>query len=159
MTEERPEHTTSGPNPEHGQSQGPTSKTTPIDDQVAFDEEARLEEIDEGRAAAILAYVPFGCFVALVRFRDNAFARRHGVQGLMLTFFEVLAGLFLIPRISEYFWVTVVFACLAAAVTGIYFALQGREWKVPFVGEWFAERFNLEATLPKSLRDDDNSTL
>ncbi|MBD3297788.1 MAG: hypothetical protein GF341_03955 [candidate division Zixibacteria bacterium] len=155
MTDERPEQTPPGESTDNERTEEPQSESAPIDDQVAFEEEARAEEIDEGRAAAILAYVPFGCFVALVRFRDNAFARRHGIQGLMLTFLEVLAGLFLIPRISEYFWVTVVFACLASAVTGIYFALQGREWTVPFVGEWFAERFNLEATLPKSMRDDD----
>lgn len=106
-------------------------------------------DIEEGRAPAILAYVPFGCFVALVRFRDNPFAMRHGKQGLMLTFFELLAGLFLIPRLSEYFWVTVVFACLASAVTGIYNALQGREWTVPIVGKWFEEHLD-EDQLPKS---------
>lgn len=146
------------PPPESEQGRNHIGDTPPLDDDVVFDEQARAEEIDEGRAAAILAYVPFGCFVALVRFRDNAFARRHGVQGLMLTFFEVLAGLFLIPRISEYFWVTVVFACLASAVTGIYYALQGREWKVPFVGEWFAERFNVDANLPRALRGDDDGS-
>lgn len=110
------------------------------------------DDIDEGRAAAILAYVPFGCFVALVRYRDNPFAMRHGKQGLLLTFFELLAGLFLIPRLSEYFWVTVVFACLASAVTGIYNALQGREWIVPIVGKWFEEHLD-ENQLPKSSDD------
>jgi len=103
----------------------------------------KAEEIEEGRAAAILAYVPFGCFIALVRFRGNSFAVRHGKQGLMLTFFEFLAGLFLIPRLSEYFWVTVVFACLASTVMGIYNALQGREWVVPIVGQWFEERLDI----------------
>ncbi len=112
------------------------------------------EDIEEGRAAAILAYIPFGCFIALVRFRDNPFAMRHGKQGLMLTFFELLAGIFLIPRLSEYFWVTVVFACLASAVTGIYNALQGREWTVPIVGQWFEDHLD-EDQLPKS-SDDSN---
>ena len=111
------------------------------------------EEIEDGRAAAILAYVPFGCFIALVRYRDNKFARRHGVQGLMLTFLEVLAGLFLIPRISEYFWVTVVFACLASAVMGIYRALQGRPWTIPFAGEWFANHVNIDAAISRAADD------
>ena len=110
------------------------------------------EEIEEGRAAAILAYIPFGCFIALVRFPDNAFAMRHGKQGLMLTFFELLAGVFLIPRLSEYFWVTVVFACLASAVTGIYFALQGRIWTVPIVGKWFEERVDI-SNIPNADED------
>jgi uncharacterized membrane protein len=108
------------------------------------------EEIEDGRGAAILAYLPFGCFVALVRHRDNAFAVRHGKQGLLLTFAELLAGLFLIPRLSEYFWVTIVFACLASAVTGIYYALQGREWSIPVVGEWFEKRIQVN----KYIRDD-----
>ncbi|MBI3872889.1 MAG: hypothetical protein HY304_07425 [candidate division Zixibacteria bacterium] len=103
----------------------------------------KQEEIDEGRGPAILAYVPFGCFVALVRFRHNPFAVKHGKQGLMLTFLELLAGLFLIPRLSEYFWVTVVFACLASIITGIYHAVQGREWSIPIVGEWFEKRIEI----------------
>jgi uncharacterized membrane protein len=113
------------------------------------------EDIEEGRAAAILAYVPFGCFVALVRFRDNPFAMKHGKQGLLLTFFELLAGIFLIPRLSEYFWVTVVFACLASAVTGIYFALQGLEWTIPIVGRWFEDHVDID-NIPRSTNDTDN---
>lgn len=112
-----------------------------------FPELVLSDEVEEGRGAAILAYVPFGCFVALVRHRDNAFAVKHGKQGLLLTFLELLAGLFLIPRLSEYFWVTVVFACLASAVTGIYFALQGRDWTIPIIGEWFEKRIQLDRYL------------
>jgi hypothetical protein len=113
------------------------------------------EDIEEGRAAAILAYVPFGCFVALVRFRDNPFAMKHGKQGLLLTFFELLAGIFLIPRLSEYFWVTVVFACLASAVTGIYFALQGVAWTIPIVGKWFEDHVDIDR-IPGTVDDTGN---
>ena len=110
----------------------------------AFDEQTPLsEEIEEGRAPAILAYVPFGCFIALVRYRHNAFAVHHGKQGLFLTFCEMLAGLFLIPRLSEYFWITVVFASLASTVTGIYYALQGKDWSIPIVGKWFDEHMKI----------------
>lgn len=107
----------------------------------AFEERYEREQIvDEGKGAAILAYVPFGCFVALVRYRDNPFAVKHGKQGLVLTFMELLAGLFLIPKLSEYFWVTVVFACLASIIGGIYHAVQGKEFTIPVVGEWFDKR-------------------
>ena len=126
-----------GPPPEDAQAAPETGDVSPAIGS------RKAEEIEEGRAAAILAYVPFGCFIALVRFRDNSFAVRHGKQGLMLTFFEFLAGLFLIPRLSEYFWVTVVFACLASTVMGIYNALQGREWVVPIVGQWFEEHLDI----------------
>jgi len=101
------------------------------------------EEIEEGRAPAILAYLPFGCFIALVRYRHNAFAVRHGKQGLFLTFCEMLAGLFLIPRLSEYFWITIVFASLASTVTGVYYALQGRDWTIPIIGKWFDEHLKI----------------
>lgn len=131
-----------------------SERTFPEDDPLA---PTLDEEVEDGRAAAILAYVPFGCFVALVRYRDNKFARRHGVQGLMLTFLEVLAGLFLIPRISEYFWVTVVFACLASAVMGIYRALQGRSWTVPFAGDWFANHVNIDAAISRAADDVDRN--
>ncbi|HUU45818.1 MAG TPA: hypothetical protein VM118_08795 [Acidobacteriota bacterium] len=103
----------------------------------------REEIVDEGRGPAILAYVPFGCFVALLHYRENPFAIRHARQGLLLTLLEVLAALFLIPRLSEYFWVTVVFACLASVIVGIYHAVQGKEWTIPFVGKWFEERVNV----------------
>ena len=44
------------------------------------------EMIEEGRAAAILGYVPFLCFIPLIRMRHNKFAYRHGKQGLFLFF-------------------------------------------------------------------------
>ena len=78
----------------------------------AFEERYEKEqEIDEGKGAAILAYVPFGCFVALVRYKDNAFAVKHGKQGLVLTFFELLAGLFLIPKLFLWIMNLKLFAC------------------------------------------------
>lgn len=110
----------------------------------AFEERYEQEqEIDEGKGAAILAYVPFGCFVALVRYRDNAFAVKHGKQGLILTFLELMAGLFLIPKLSEYFWVTIVFFCLASLIGGIYHAVQGKEFRVPMIGDWFDKRIDV----------------
>lgn len=110
----------------------------------AFEDRYEKEqEIDEGKGAAILAYVPFGCFVALVRYRDNAFAVKHGKQGLLLTFLELLAGIFLIPKLSEYFWVSVVFFCLASLIAGIYHAVQGKEFKIPIVGDWIDKRVDV----------------
>jgi uncharacterized membrane protein len=143
MDTQQPDLTHTGaPEPAAGAST--PGDTAEVDSFTEF--EARYEkqeEVDIGRGAAILAYVPFGCFIALVRYRDNKFAVRHGKQGLLLTFLELLAGLFLIPRLSEYFWVTVVFACLASIITGIYHAVQGREWTIPIVGEWFEKRVNV----------------
>ncbi len=94
-----------------------------------------VQEIEEGKAAAILAYVPFMCFVPLIKMKQNRFALQHGKQGLILFFIEIIALIFLLPKISDLFWGFVIIASLAVAVTGILYAVQGREWKIPFVGD------------------------
>ena len=94
-----------------------------------------VQEIEEGKAAAILAYVPFMCFVPLIKMKQNRFALQHGKQGLILFLIEIIALIFLLPKISDLFWGFVIIASLAVAVTGILYAVQGREWKIPFVGD------------------------
>jgi len=100
-------------------------------------ESSRSEEemIQEGKAAAILGYIPFMCFVPLIKMKDNPFAVKHGKQGLVLFFIEIIAVIFLLPKISELFWGMVIVLCLVAALSGILYALQGKEWKIPLVGE------------------------
>jgi len=100
-------------------------------------ESARSEEelIQEGKAAAILGYIPFMCFVPLVKMKDNPFAVKHGKQGLILFFLEIIAAVFLLPKISQLFWGMVIILCLVSALAGIMNAVQGKEWKIPFIGE------------------------
>ncbi len=93
------------------------------------------QEIEEGKAAAILAYFPFMCFVPLVKMRHNRFALQHGKQGLILFFIEIIALIFLLPKISDLFWGFVLIACLGVMLAGILYAVQGREWKIPFLGD------------------------
>lgn len=92
------------------------------------------QEIEEGRAAALLAYVPFMCFVPLLKMRHNRFALRHGKQGLVLFFVEILALIFYIPFISQHFWAFVLILALLASIYGILQVLQGRDWKLPLLG-------------------------
>jgi uncharacterized membrane protein len=82
------------------------------------------------------------CFVPLVKMKDNPFALRHGKQGLILFIIEIVAVIFLLPKISAVFWTAVIVLCLAAAVAGVFFALQGQEWKVPFIGD-LADKFKI----------------
>lgn len=93
------------------------------------------ETVDEGRSAAILAYIPFLCFVPLTKMRDNKFALHHGRQGLVLLMLEILAVLFLIPKISSYFWTLVIILCAGSAIAGILFAVQGKKYKLPYIGD------------------------
>jgi uncharacterized membrane protein len=93
------------------------------------------ELIQEGKAAAILGYIPFMCFVPLVKMKDNPFAVKHGKQGLILFFLEIIAAVFLLPKISQLFWGMVIILCLVSGLAGILNAVQGKEWKIPFIGE------------------------
>lgn len=114
------------------ESEEKTKATTEIE----MDEEAKKKMIEEGKAAAMLGYIPFMCFVPLIKMKDNPFALRHGKQGLLLFIIEILAVIFLLPKISDLIWTFVIVLCLAAAVAGIIFSLQGQEWKIPFIGDW-----------------------
>ncbi|MGB8656560.1 MAG: hypothetical protein WCE90_02095 [Candidatus Zixiibacteriota bacterium] len=100
-----------------------------------MDEETKKKMIEEGKAAAILGYIPFMCFVPLIKMRDNPFAVKHGKQGLILFVIEIIAAIFILPKISDIFWGMVIILCMACAVAGIFFALQGQDWKIPFLGD------------------------
>jgi len=104
--------------------------------QKETDEEARKKMIEEGKAAAMLGYIPFMCFVPLIKMRDNPFAFRHGKQGLILFIIEIIAVIFLLPKIGDLVWTVVLVLCLAAAVAGIVLSLQGQDWKIPIIGDW-----------------------
>lgn len=99
------------------------------------EEEKKKKMIEEGKGAAILGYIPFMCFIPLIRMRDNPFALKHGKQGLILFIIEIAAVIFLLPKIGDLIWSMVIVLCLACAVAGIFFALQGQEWKIPFIGD------------------------
>jgi uncharacterized membrane protein len=93
------------------------------------------EMIEEGRAAAILGYVPFLCFIPLIRMRHNKFAYRHGKQGLFLFFIEILAVFFMIDVISNLFWGVLLILAVGSAIFGIIYAIQGKEFTIPFIGD------------------------
>jgi fumarate reductase subunit D len=112
-----------------------TTEKTKKTAEAEIDAEKEKEMIEEGKAAAILGYVPFMCFVPLIKMKDNPFAVKHGKQGLILFIIEIIAVIFLLPKISDLFWGMVVVLCLVSAVAGIYFVIQGKDWKIPFIGD------------------------
>jgi fumarate reductase subunit D len=98
--------------------------------------------IEECKAAAILGYIPFMCFVPLIKMKDNPFAVKHGKQGLLLFITEILAVLFLLPKISDFFWSAVIILCVILALGGILNAIQGKAFKIPYIGDW-ADKMNV----------------
>ncbi|UCG62632.1 MAG: hypothetical protein JSV52_04935 [Candidatus Zixiibacteriota bacterium] len=90
---------------------------------------------EEGRMAAIMAYIPILCFIPLLNMKDNKEAHFHARQGVLLFLIEVLAIIFLIPGISNFVFKAVLIVAVALSVVGIYFALQGKNFKLPVIGD------------------------
>ena len=97
---------------------------------------------DEGRLAAVMAYIPFLCFVPLLKMKDNPEARFHARQGVMLFLIELVAILFLIDGISGFVFRAVLIVAIAFSVAGIYFGLQGKNYRLPLISD-LADRFKL----------------
>lgn len=97
---------------------------------------------EEGRMAAVLAYIPFLCFVPLLSMKDNKEARFHARQGVILFLIEVVAVLFLVDAVSDFVFKAALVLALALSVVGIYFALQGKSYKLPIIGD-LAEKTKL----------------
>jgi fumarate reductase subunit D len=121
-----------------------TDKTTPqqgvIPDLDGQEKSTRPSE--ERRMAAIMAYIPFLCFIPLIKMRDDPYAYFHARQGLVLFFIEVIAFIFSFPHLSQLFWTVMIVACIGAAVAGIIFAIQGKMYKLPIIGD-LADRLRM----------------
>lgn len=96
---------------------------------------ASQEVVDEGKVPAVLGYVPFLFFVPLFGNKNNEFALRHGRQALALFVIEIVALLFLMDVVSEFFWTVVFVACLGLALLGGVHAAQGKYWDIPYLSQ------------------------
>ncbi len=90
---------------------------------------------DEGRMAAIMAYIPLLCFVPLLSMKDNKEARFHARQGVLLFLIELVAVLFLVDAISDLVFKGILIGAAALSVAGIVFAVQGKNYRLPIVGD------------------------
>lgn len=89
----------------------------------------------EGRMAAILSYIPFLCFIPLLNMKDNKEARFHARQGVLLFLIEMVAVIFLIDGISDFIFKGILLVGIALSAVGIYFAIQGKNYKLPVIGD------------------------
>jgi len=106
------------------------------------DAQSDLYGSGEGRMAAILAYIPFLCFIPLLSMPDNKEAKFHARQGVLLFLIELVAALFLVDSISNFVFKTLLIVAIALSLTGIYFAFQGKNYKLPIIGD-LAEKSKL----------------
>lgn len=98
------------------------------------------QEIIDGKAYAILAYLWVFCLIPLILKKDNAFVLFHAKQGVILFVAELVVGFIgVIPILgwAILFAGTFLFGLLSLA--GIVNVLLGKHWKMPVVGE-IAER-------------------
>ncbi len=85
--------------------------------------------------AAILSYIPLLCFIPLLNMKDNKEARFHARQGVILFLIELVAVLFLVEGISDFVFKGILIVAVALSVVGIYFALQGKSYKLPIISD------------------------
>ena len=125
---------------DHGQQQ---EKETGQSGMPGLEEKDDLGRPSEDRRmAAIMAYIPFLCFVPLIKMHDDAYVYFHARQGIILFFIEVVAFIFSFPHLSQLFWTVIIVACIGAAVAGIIFSMQGKTHKLPLIGD-LAERLRM----------------
>ncbi|MBK6766972.1 MAG: hypothetical protein IPG71_11905 [bacterium] len=96
------------------------------------------QEISEDeKLLAVLAYVPFVCFVAFFKRDESAFVAGHVRLGMALFFIEVLAMLLRF----RFIWDLVLFFCIVLAGLGIMNVFRGRGFFVPFLSDLFSRKF------------------
>ena len=125
---------------ENEASKTPSGSIPNLDDRTAESTtrpEAAEEgfQTEEGRLAAILSYIPLLCFIPLLNMKDNKEARFHARQGVILFLIELVAVLFLVDGISDFVFKGILIVAVALSVVGIYFALQGKSYKLPIISD------------------------
>ncbi|MCK4606580.1 MAG: hypothetical protein KAU35_04715 [candidate division Zixibacteria bacterium] len=121
-------------------SESPTGEIPVLEDSsqaAAAGEESGKEGFasDEGRMAAIMAYIPILCFVPLLSMKENKEAQFHARQGVMLFLVELVAVLFLIDTVSDLVFKGILLIAAGLSVAGIIFALQGKNYRLPLIGD------------------------
>lgn len=125
---------------EHGQK--PESKPLPEELPGPENQGSDTPTSDDRRMAALMAYIPFLCFVPLLRMRNDPYVYFHARQGLVLFFVEIVAFIFSFPHLSQLFWSAIIIGCIGAAVAGVMFAMQGKMHKIPIIGD-IADRLRI----------------
>ena len=101
------------------------------------------EADDSGNSLFVaFAYIPILCLIPILSPEQDSNIRFHTRQGLILFLIEIVAGLFLIPWVSSLIWKSVLIVCIGLSIAGIVFALQGKRYKLPIIGDW-AEKIKI----------------
>lgn len=100
------------------------------------------DDIEKAKGMAWLAYLGILFLVPMLSLKDNAFAKFHVKQGIMLLIFIVAISIIaVIPFIGWLIAAVGYIFYMVMFIMGIINSLQGKYWKMPLLGNWAANWF------------------
>lgn len=104
-----------------------------------MDKQAQSNPTPDKKFLAALSYMWVASIVVL-SLKENRFVRAHAKQGLLLFIGECVIFIPLLGMLIGWF---IVLISIILAFVGFFKALQGEEWKVPIVGDWWDKKIQL----------------
>jgi uncharacterized membrane protein len=100
------------------------------------------DDVEKAKGMAWLSYLGILWLVPLLTMKDNAFAKFHVKQGIMLTILWVASSILAaIPIIGWIADVVIWVYAVIMMVIGIINSLNGNYWKMPILGKWAEDWF------------------
>lgn len=104
--------------------------------------EQKADEVEQAKSTVWLSYLGILFLIPLLTLKDNAFAKFHVKQGIILTILGVAIWIIAwVPFIGWLVGVVVWIYILIMVIMGIINSLGGKYWKMPILGglaqQWF----------------------
>ncbi|MFA6428217.1 MAG: DUF4870 domain-containing protein [Candidatus Buchananbacteria bacterium] len=98
------------------------------------------KEVEDGKMAAVLAYLGPLFLVAMLTKKENSFAMWHAKQGLVLFIFEVVIWVVnIVPFLGQFIWLIGSIFTIVVLVMGILKVLAGEGYEIPWIGQYAKE--------------------
>jgi len=100
-------------------------------------------DVEDNKIIASLSYIFILCLVPLFLKRKSAYAQFHARQGLTIA--VAWFALWVIGIVPVLGWLIAFFGnilLMIVSIIGIIKALNGEEWKIPYIYEW-SKKWNL----------------
>jgi len=94
-------------------------------------------DINDNKLIAAMSYLWILCLVPLLTKKDSSFVQFHAKQGLTLFIAEIVVSMInIIPFLGWLIWFFASITFLIISIIGIIKALNGEEWKIPYIYDW-----------------------
>lgn len=101
------------------------------------------KDIEDNKVLAAIGYISILCILPLVLKPKSEFCKFHGKQGLILViagFINMIIGI--IPVLGWIVSFIGAIAIILLSLLGIYKAINGEYWEMPYIGE-YAKKINI----------------